>query len=105
MGFKADMSGAIAKIKSICTNDSVGKAAATSAARHMEQYVPYRDGQLRGSADIEPFHVTYNTPYAHYQWEGKNITHRTTPGTTSHWEKQANKTDIAKDITAAIKRL
>lgn len=105
MGFKADMSGAVAKIQAICTNGAVGKAAATSAARHMEQYVPRLTGQLRNSVHVKPFHVVYKAPYAHYQWEGKNITHRTTPGTTSHWEKQANKTDIAKDITAAIKRL
>lgn len=104
MGFKADMSGAVAKIQAICTNDAVGKAASTSAARHMEQYVPRLTGQLRLSAKTTPFHVTYNTPYAHYQWtlETEN---RTTTGTTDHWEKYANKTDIAKDITAAIKRL
>ena len=105
MSYTVDMSGAVSKIRSICSNQSVGVAAATSAQRHMEQYVPRLTGQLRTSAKITPFHVTYNTPYAHYQWEGKNISHRTTPGTTSHWEEQANKTDIAKDITAAIKRM
>lgn len=105
MGFKVNMGGVKKKVRAICSNRAVGVAAATSAARHMEQYVPYRDGQLRNSAMISPYHVKYNAPYAHYQWEGRNITHRTTPGTTSHWEKQANKTDIAKDITAVIKRL
>lgn len=104
MSYTANMDGVVAKIRKICTDRRVGIAAATSAANRMEQYVPRLSGDLRAIIQLEPWHVLYKVPYAHYQW-ALNTSNRTTPGTYSQWEKKANKGDIARDITAAIKRL
>lgn len=39
---------------------------------HMDRYVPYRNGILRGSARVvDTEYIKYNTSYAHYIYEGK----------------------------------
>lgn len=108
MGFRVDMSGAKAKISLICSNTTVGSYAASEAARMMEQYVPRRTGALRASAKTEPFKVTYNAPYAVYQFYGRNMTHYTTPNTGSRWDKRLQSSrigDLARSITGFLKGL
>ena len=39
-------------------------------ATYMDPYVPMREGILAGSPLITSDYVRYNTPYAHYQFEG-----------------------------------
>lgn len=40
--------------------------------RYMDKYVPRRDGNLRKNVDLsDPTKIVYNSPYAHYQYEGK----------------------------------
>lgn len=100
-----DSSGLVRKIHRIATDDSVGIAGATSLAKRMEQYVPRYTGRLRASAVISPWTVTYTAPYAIYPYFGRNVSHWTTPGTNSHWDKYVNKGEVANDITQAIKRI
>ena len=38
---------------------------------YMDKYVPYRDGNLRKNVDLSnPRQIVYESPYAHYQYEG-----------------------------------
>lgn len=106
---KADMSGVPAKVGRICKDPTVGMFAANEAERLMQRYVPERDSILVGATAIAPFEVIYATPYAHYQYEGRNIRHRTKAGSISHWDRgisniPANKAALADAITAFLKR-
>lgn len=74
MGYKADMSGAEAKIGRICTNRQFGQFLASTAERGMNPYVPWRSGFLAGSAVVSPFKVTYTAPYATYPYHGRHMT-------------------------------
>lgn len=70
MGFTYNMSGVAAKINKICTNRKLGLFLANTAAAGMDQYVPLRTGQLKGSVVTKPFKVTYTAPYAIYPFIG-----------------------------------
>lgn len=107
-GVKADFPGVPAKIDKISKNKQVGNFAANEAERLMQPYVPERDSILIGSTSIAPFKVIYNTPYAHYQYEGRNIRNRTKATSMSHWEKGlagAGVAKLAQAITSFIKGL
>lgn len=40
--------------------------------RYMDKYVPRDDGNLRRNVDLsDPTKIVYESPYAHYQYEGK----------------------------------
>ena len=52
-------------------DDDVGTFVASEWSRYFAKYVPMREGILAQDITIEPFQVTYNSPYAHYQWMGK----------------------------------
>ena len=52
-------------------DDDVGKFVASEWSRYFSKYVPMREGTLAQNISIEPYQVTYNSPYAHYQWEGR----------------------------------
>lgn len=96
------------------------------------EYVPFRQGALRGSGHItEPGEIEWNTPYAHYQYMGEvygpnipitdaggNITgywspkkknptgkplHYHEPGTGDHWCERAKKTHL-REWTELVKR-
>lgn len=109
MGYKADMSGVKSKIDAICTNSRVGRFAASEVMRKAERYVPYRDGNLRASAIVEPFRITYIAPYAHRQWlgviNGTRISNYTTPGTYPRWTDYVNRTEISQEVTNYIRSL
>ena len=39
--------------------------------QYMDKYVPVRDGNLRKNVDLSnPTQIVYESPYAHYQYEG-----------------------------------
>lgn len=101
------MDGVGKKLDAICKNQALGQYMADRGREFMnERYVPRLQGVLRGSAVSRPFKITWNTPYAHRQWEGKGITNRTTPGTISHWEEpKAVAEYIAQEATKYLKRL
>lgn len=40
--------------------------------RYMDKYVPIEDGNLRRNVDLaNPNYIVYESPYAHYMYEGK----------------------------------
>lgn len=39
--------------------------------RKFQPFVPELEGNLMRVTHIEPYKVIYDSPYAHYQWEGK----------------------------------
>lgn len=84
-----DMSGVSAKLDRIATDRGLGMFLATEAASGMDQYVPYRDGALSGSATPEPFSVTYGVPYARRLYYGTdlNISRQGHPNATALWDK------------------
>ena len=117
----------------IVENNAVGQFVAQTWARYFAKYVPMQSGILRSNFTTEPFKVTYNSPYAHYQYEGELYVSPTTgspwarpgeikvptgiplehskemnPLATSHWEVPAYdafSTSVASQVTAFIRRM
>ena len=83
------MSGVDGKLDSIAKDRGLGMFLATEAASGMDQYVPYRDGALSGSATPEPFAVTYGVPYAARLYYGTdlNISRQGHHNATALWDK------------------
>lgn len=62
--------------------------ASNKASQMMEKYVPFAYGSgshLRSSVDIQPDYVEYQTPYAHYIYEGELYVD---PETGSAWARK-----------------
>lgn len=79
--------------------------------KHMDKYVPMSDleskGDLRTIVDIQSDSITYESPYARYQYYGVRAdgTHKvknyTTPGTGPYWDKRmvsAEMRDVVKEV-------
>jgi hypothetical protein len=82
----------------------------------MDKYVPMSDlpsrGDLRTIVNLQTDSITYEVPYAEYQYYGmrKDGTHvvrnYTTPGTGTYWDKRmwsAEKNDVVKEVADYIK--
>ena len=60
----------------------------------MDKYVPMDVGNLRTIVDIQANSITYESPYARYQYYGiredgtHKVRHYTTPGTGPYWDKR-----------------
>lgn len=53
-------------------NGRVQKYFQDTCYRYMDKYVPRDDGNLRRDVDLsDPTKIVYESPYAHYQYEGK----------------------------------
>lgn len=53
-------------------NGRVQKKFQSLCYRYMDKYVPRYEGNLRKNVDLSnPTQIVYNSPYAHYQYEGK----------------------------------
>ena len=52
-------------------NGKVQKFFTNTCYKHMDKYVPMRNGDLRSNVAIQADSITYESPYAHYQYEGK----------------------------------
>lgn len=89
MSVKVNMSGAKAKISSICQNKQLGQFLASEAAVGMDKYVPMRTGALSWSVSVEAFKVHYNAPYATYPYHGRGMrfTKDYHPNATSYWDR------------------
>lgn len=62
----------VARIRDAIIPDEAAKMyICTTAARFMEPYVPMQTGTLSQSPLIDTEGVTYDTPYAHYQYVGE----------------------------------
>jgi hypothetical protein len=86
-------------------NGRVQKFFTNTCYKHMDKYVPYREGNLRTIVDIDADKITYESPYAKYQYygiskKGKPLKYRT-PGTGSYWDKKmvsAEIDDVVKEV-------
>ena len=92
-------------------NGRVQKFFTNSCYKHMDKYVPMDNGDLRTVVDIQPNSITYEMPYARYQYYGMRddgthvVTHYTTPGTGSYWDKRmvsAEMQNIEKEVQKFI---
>ena len=72
--------------------------------KHMDKYVPMDEGNLRSNVDIQPDHITYESPYAHVQYVGYTkgpVKNYTTPGTGPYWDKRmvsAEMSQVVKEV-------
>jgi len=88
-------------------NGRVQKFFTNTCYKHMDKYVPMDNGDLRTNVDIQPDSITYESPYARYQYYGvrEDGTHEvknyTTPGTGPYWDKRmvsAEMQDVVKEV-------
>lgn len=63
---KIDRAGILGFIR----GDELGYFAAQSYQRRLTQYVPMQQGVLYNSADVRPWEIEYNQPYARYLYGG-----------------------------------
>lgn len=58
-------------------NGRVQRFLTSTCRKHMDKYVPKETGDLRLIVREEPNSITYESPYAHYQYKGmrKDGTH------------------------------
>lgn len=54
-------------------NGRAQKFLTDTCAKHMDKYVPYDIGNLRGNIDKGIDYITYESPYARYQYYGKKM--------------------------------
>lgn len=109
MAVRVNFEGVKKKLRRIASDKRVGRFVASTAERLMQPYVPERAHYLIRSSKVSPFAIVYTMPYAHYQWNGvsksgKKLNWIKTTA-TSHWEKRVDKDQLARDVTAYLKRL
>lgn len=51
-------------------NDKVGMFVAATWHRYFDKFTPMKTGTLRDTVSYKPYVVTYESPYAHYMWQG-----------------------------------
>lgn len=113
MGVKVEMNPSI-KIVNHILNDDIGRFTAETWAKIFEKYTPRDSGTLGEYYITEPWKITYDQKYAHYQWQGvskkgKPLNYNKEKNflAQSHWEEAAfrDKKDlVARAITEYIKR-
>jgi len=88
-------------------NGRVQKFFTNTCYKHMDKYVPKDEGNLRTIVDIQPDSITYESPYAKYQYYGMRedgshvVKNYTTPGTGTYWDKRmvsAEMQDVVKEV-------
>ena len=76
--------------------------------RYMDKYVPKDIGNLRDIIDKGVDYITYEVPYAHYQYVNQfPEDHYTTPGTGPHWDERmvsAEMNDVIKEVQEYVNR-
>ena len=94
-------------------NGRVQKFFTNTCYKHMDKYVPMDEGNLRINVDIQPNTITYESPYARYQYYGvrEDGSHRvqnyTTAGTGTYWDKRmvsAEMQDVVKEVQDYVNR-
>ena len=88
-------------------NGRVQKFFTNTCYKHMDKYVPKRDNNLRTIVDIRSDSITYESPYAGYQYYGMRkdgsrvVKNYTTAGTGPYWDKRmvsAEMQDVVKEV-------
>lgn len=95
-------------------DDDVGRFLAETWAKIFEKYTPRASGALGQFYTTEPWKITYDQRYAHYQWQGLskkgnplNYNKEQNMLAQSHWEKAAERdkgNEVARAVTEYIKR-
>ena len=79
----------------------------------MDKYVPMDKGNLRSTVDLQTNSITYEMPYARYQYFGVRddgthvVQNYTTAGTGTYWDKRmwsAEKDDIINRVQKYVDR-
>ena len=88
-------------------NGRVQKFFTNTCYKHMDKYVPMDEGNLRTIVDVKSDSITYESPYAKYQYHGmradgsRPVRNYTTPGTGTYWDKRmvsAEMQDVVKEV-------
>lgn len=88
-------------------NGRVQKFFTNTCYKHMDKYVPMDTGNLRTIVDLDKDTITYESPYAKYQYKGMRedgshvVKNYTTPGTGPYWDKRmvsAEMEQIVKEV-------
>ena len=85
-------------------NGSVQKFFTNTCYKHMDKYVPQRDGNLRTIVDIQADSITYEQEYAKYQYYGMRkdgshvVKNYTTPGTGPYWDERMKSAEIKEVV-------
>ena len=94
-------------------NGKVQKFFTNTCYKHMDKYVPMDEGNLRTIVDIRPDSITYESPYARYQYYGiredgtREVKNHTTPGTGKYWDKRmvsVEMQDVVREVQNYINR-
>ena len=94
-------------------NGKVQKFFTNTCYKHMDKYVPMRNGDLRTIVTLTTDSITYEVPYAEYQYKGERedgshkVNNYTTPGTGPYWDKRmvsAEMSDIIKEVQEYVRR-
>lgn len=94
-------------------NGRVQKFFTETCYRHMDKYVPMDEGNLRTNVSIANNSITYESPYARYQYYGvredgsHHVQNYTTAGTGTYWDKRmvsAEMQDVAKEVQDYVNR-
>ncbi len=103
----------IKKRLKIDDNGAAQKFMVETCYKHMDKYVPKDMGNLRTIIDMDDHSITYESPYASYQYYGQRkdgsykVYNYTTPGTGPYWDKKmmsAEKNDVIKEVQGFINR-
>ena len=88
-------------------NGRVQKFFTNTCYKHMDKYVPKDTGNLRINVDVRSDSITYESPYARYQYFGMRddgsrvVQNYTTPGTGPYWDRKmvsAEMQDVVKEV-------
>lgn len=95
--------GNVQKYVDMLNTDAAKIKYAEAAKEAMSPYVPMQSGELDQGASVSAGSVTYNTVYAHYQYEGTdfNFSHDAHPKACAHWDEAAHD-EIVEGMKAAI---
>lgn len=94
-------------------NGRVHRFFTNACYRYMDKYVPMDEGNLRTNADIQTNSITYESPYARYQYYGvredgsHKVQHYTTAGTGTYWDKRmvtAELMDVLNEVQEYVNR-
>lgn len=88
-------------------NGRVQKFFTNTCYKHMDKYVPMDKGDLRANVNVKTDSITYESPYARYQYygmrdDGTRVVKRyTTPGTGPYWDKRMVSAEM-KDVVNEV---
>ena len=94
-------------------NGRVHKFFTNSCYKHMDKYVPMDTGDLRTIVDIGTNYITYDSPYASYQYYGVRqdgthpVQNYTTPLTGAYWDNlmwSAEGEDVVNEVQNFVNR-